>query len=113
MIPVHSLVPDLLADVLRRQPLSPAKVAFAWRTAVGPGVDRATRVSLRQNGVLEVVASDGHWKREVQRSTGLVLARLGRLLGAGVVKKIVVKVGAGGTGAEGLRGTGARGKPGV
>jgi hypothetical protein len=33
MIPVHSLAADLLADVLRRQPLSPAKVAFAWRTA--------------------------------------------------------------------------------
>jgi hypothetical protein len=91
VIPVHSLVPDLLADVLRRQPLSPAKVTFAWRTAVGPAVDRATRVSLGEHGVLEVVASDGHWKREVQRSTGLVLARLVRLLGEGVVRRIVVK----------------------
>ena len=91
MIPVHSLVPDLLADVLRRQPLSPAKVAFAWRTAVGPAVERATRASLRDDGVLEVVANDAHWKREVQRAAGLLSARLERLLGEGVVKKIVVK----------------------
>jgi predicted nucleic acid-binding Zn ribbon protein len=63
MIPVHSLMPDLLVELLRRQPLSPAKVAFAWRTAVGPALDRATHVSLRDDGVLEVVASDTHWKR--------------------------------------------------
>jgi hypothetical protein len=64
---------------------------FAWRVAVGPAVDRATRVSLRDDGVLEVVASDANWKREVQRSAALVSARLVRLLGEGVVKKIVVK----------------------
>ena len=91
MIPVHSLAADLLADVLRRQPLSPAKVGFAWRTAVGPAVDRATRASLRDDGVLEVVAVDAHWKREVRRASGLLSARLARLLGEGVVKKIVVK----------------------
>jgi len=91
VIPVHALVPDLVADLLRRQPLSPAKVAFAWRTVVGPAVDRATRASLRDDGVLEVVASDTNWKREVRRSTSLLSARLDRLLGEGVVKKIVVK----------------------
>ena len=91
MIRVHSLAADLLADVLRRQPLSPAKVGFAWRTAVGPAVDRATRASLRDDGVLEVVAVDAHWKREVRRASALLSPRLARLLGEGIVKKIVVK----------------------
>lgn len=83
-------MPDVLAEVLHRQPLSPAKVAFAWRTAVGPAVERATRVSLSGDGVLEVVAVDAHWKREVERSRRLVAARMERLLGAGLVKKVVV-----------------------
>ena len=91
MVPVSNCVPDVVAEVLHRQPLSPAKVAFAWRTAVGPAVDRATRASLRDDGVLEVVAVDAHWKREVRRASGLLSARLARLLGEGVVKKIVVK----------------------
>jgi len=85
-----------LADVLQRQPLSPAKVAFAWRTSVGPAVERATRVSLSANGILEVVAIDAHWKREVERSTRLVAARLERLLGGGLVKRVVVSLATGG-----------------
>ena len=92
MVPVRNCVPDVVAEVLHRQPLSPAKVAFAWRTAVGPAVERATRVTLSASGTLEVVAIDAHWQREVERSARLVGARLERLLGPGLVRQISVSV---------------------
>ena len=44
-------MPDALAAVLRRAPLTPEKVAFSWRTAVGPAVDKVTSVELH-DGVL-------------------------------------------------------------
>jgi hypothetical protein len=92
MIPVGDCVPAALAALLRRQPLTPAKVAFVWRAAVGPLVDRATRVTLVPGDVLRVQADDGHWQREVERSCSLIQARLDRLLGPGVVSRIVVSV---------------------
>ena len=51
-------MPGALAEVLRRAPLTPEKVAFAWRTAVGAAVDRATGVELRGSTLVVVVKSD-------------------------------------------------------
>ena len=78
--------------MLRQQPLSPAKVAFAWRAAVGSSLGRATTASLDPAGQLVVLARNAHWQREVRRSVDLIAARLDRLLGAGVVGRIVVKL---------------------
>ncbi|MBI4265370.1 MAG: DUF721 domain-containing protein [Acidobacteria bacterium] len=89
MVPVHQLMPDALAAILRRAPLTPEKMAFAWRAAVGPAVDHATRVELR-DGVLYVRAKDAAWRREVKRSTGLIRARLDALLGEGAVSALDV-----------------------
>jgi hypothetical protein len=90
MVPVQQCVPDVLAEMLRRQPTSAAKVAFAWRVAVGAALDRATTVALGHSGELRVVTSDSHWRREIERSAGLIVARLERLLGSGVVRCLVV-----------------------
>lgn len=87
--PVHRFMPDVLAAVLRRAPLTPEKVAFSWRTAVGPAVDKVTSVELR-NGVLHVRAKDVHWQREVERSATLIRSRLESLLGERVVRYIDV-----------------------
>ena len=54
--------------------------------AVGPALDRATRVRLA--GQALVVEGDARWLREVARSRDLVLSRLKRLLGPGVVVSI-------------------------
>ena len=89
MIPVHQFLPDVLATVLRRAPLTPEKVAFAWRTAVGPAVDKATTIVLRDD-VLHVSARDRAWKREVERSAAVIGARLDALLGEGVVRRVAV-----------------------
>ena len=89
MIPVHSVTPAALEAVLRRAPLTQEKVAFAWRVTVGPAVDRATTVELR-DATLYVRAKDPVWRREVERSLGLIRTRLSALLGERVVRNIKV-----------------------
>jgi hypothetical protein len=92
VIPVHRFLPDALAEILRRAPLTDDKVAFAWRASVGPALDRGTMVTLRE-GVLQVTAREAAWGREVERSKALIRARLDSLLGRGVVHAISVVVG--------------------
>lgn len=80
---------DALASVLRKAPLSDDKVAFAWRTAVGASVARATSVRL-DGYTLRVRVKDAQWQREIERSAALIRARLDALLGAGVVRGLDV-----------------------
>lgn len=87
VIPVADVIPEALAAVLRKAPLSPEKVAFAWRLTVGSAVDRATTIELR-DAVLHVRARDGAWRREVERSAGLIRRRLQTLLGADVLRTL-------------------------
>jgi hypothetical protein len=80
VIPLQQFMPGALADVMRRAPLTPEKVAFAWRSAVGPAVDKATTVELI-DGILRVRARDASWRREIERSAGLIRSRLIVVLG--------------------------------
>lgn len=82
-------MPGALTEILRRAPLTPEKVAFSWRTAVGPAVDKVTTVALH-NGVLYVRARDASWQREIERSAALIRSRLDGLLGDRVVRRIEV-----------------------
>ena len=90
MRPLNQAVPGALASLLRAAPLSPGKVTFAWRTAVGPAMDRVTSVRL-ESGVLLVDATSPQWAREVARASGIILARLQTLLGAEAVGRIEVR----------------------
>jgi len=92
VIRVHRFLPDALAEILRKAPLTDDKVAFAWRSSVGPAIDRGTTVSLRE-GVLQVTAREAAWGREVKRSEALIRARLDSLLGRDVVRAIEVSTG--------------------
>ena len=92
MIPVSRFMPDAIADILRKAPLSDEKVAFAWRSAVGPAVDKATTIELRDR-VLYVRAENAAWRREVERSAALIRSRLDALLGEGVVGYVDVTCG--------------------
>jgi hypothetical protein len=87
MIPVQRIMPAALASVLRLAPLTPEKVAFAWRTAVGAAVDRASGVELRGNTLVVVVKTDG-WRHEIARSLPLIRQRLNFVLGDNVVARI-------------------------
>ena len=87
MIPLSGVIPDAVAAMLRRAPLTPEKVAFAWRMAVGPAVDRVTSVELVDR-VLRVRTRDEAWQREIDRSRDVIRARLQTLLGRDTVRTI-------------------------
>ena len=90
MRPLNSALPGALAELLRGAPLSPGKVQFAWRAAVGPAVDRETSVRLVDK-TLVVDAASRLWAREVTRSSSIILNRLQRLLGADTVADLSVR----------------------
>jgi hypothetical protein len=88
--PISHVVPAALMELLRSMPLSSGKAAFAWKAAVGPALDRVTTVKL-ENGVLVVEAAGPQWSREIERSKGVILARLKTLLGPGSVQRLEVR----------------------
>ena len=88
VIPLQQFMPAALAEILRKAPLTPEKINFAWRSAVGPAVDAATSIELR-NGVLYVTTRDASWQRELERSAGLIRSRLTATLG-NVIRTIEV-----------------------
>src|SRR5262245_3505751 len=90
MEPIARSLPHVVAELLRAAPLSSGKVEFAWKTAVGGALERATKVKL-ENGVLLVEAASRQWAREVMRSSPLILKRLQTLLGPDVVREIVLR----------------------
>ena len=89
MIPVNVFMIDALAALLQPAPLTPEKVDFAWRHAVGPAVARATAVALNGSELIVRVES-GEWHREIKRSAALIKARLDKLLGPGTIRTLKV-----------------------
>ncbi|HQZ39487.1 MAG: DUF721 domain-containing protein [Acidobacteria bacterium] len=81
MTPAHRIVSSVLVQIIRPAPLCPEKVAFAWRVSVGPAIGRATRARIDERGALIVTADSAQWRREVERSLGLIRSRLEALLG--------------------------------
>ena len=90
MQPLAQAIPRVLTELLRHHPLSPGKVDFAWKAAVGPAVHRATAVRL-ENGTLLVDAPTPQWRREVTRSSPLILRRLQTLLGEDAIREVIVR----------------------
>jgi len=78
--PFQSFSAAVLADVIRRQPPSSARTAFAWSVAAGPAMARAASVEAR-HGVLVVSPKDARWAREIERSSATLLSRVQTLLG--------------------------------
>ena len=91
MIPVSQFSPSVVIQLVRRQPLSSAKVAFAWRTAAGPALARAATAELGEDGTILVRASSAAWAHEVERSRALLLARLREMLGPDVATRLAVR----------------------
>lgn len=90
MIPARHCVAPALEALLQNQPLSPGKAVLAWSAAVGPTLDRVTSVMLASDGTLAVRAASRNWAHEIHRSGSLIMSRMNRLLGAGVVTRIEV-----------------------
>ena len=67
--------------------MTPGKLQFAWRAAVGPALARASSVELRGARVV-VHMSSPEWAREIERSRPITLQRLRPLLGRDVITRI-------------------------
>ena len=46
MVPLQNFATGVLAEVIRRQPPSPARTTFAWTIAVGPALARSATATL-------------------------------------------------------------------
>jgi hypothetical protein len=91
VVPVRNCVPTVVAEAVRRQPLTQAKLTFCWTLSVGPAIDRATRATLTASGTIVVEVHDAHWKREVERALPIVSNRLRYLLGEDAVAGMTVR----------------------
>ncbi len=91
MVPLQSYLLEAMGTLLERQPLCPAKVAFAWRLAVGPAVARVMSVERREDGVLEVRTGDPRWAAELERASALIRRRLTLVLGEGTIKALDIR----------------------
>ena len=87
MIPIQHVATGVLAEIVRHQPASKERTAFAWQLAVGPALARATTVEL-DRGVLTVRAIDRRWIAEIRRASDTILTRMQNLLGADAVTRI-------------------------
>ncbi len=88
VIRANKFMPAALAEIIRKAPLCDDKVAFAWRLAVGPAVDKSTRVRLADDGTLYVRGESQAWLDSVRDSVGLIRSRLAHYLGENAVKRI-------------------------
>lgn len=86
--PVRDALSEGLAQLIGDQPMSQAKLDFAWRTAVGAALARVTRVELAPDRTLKVGVAGPLWRIELQRAVPEVLPRLTTLLGNGAVTRI-------------------------
>lgn len=84
---IQTLAGGVLAEVVRRQPPSPARTTFAWQLAVGPGLARVTSVEM-DGTTLRVRAADPRWLKEIQRARDVILSKLQQLLGNDAVTTI-------------------------
>ena len=89
MVPLQNFATTVLGEVIRRQPESAARTAFAWQLSVGPALARSTTIELRA-GVLAVRARDPRWTREIERASATILARMQHLLGRSAIVRLEI-----------------------
>jgi Dna[CI] antecedent, DciA len=89
VLPVQSFAAGVIAEIIRRQPASKEKTAFAWSVAVGPALARVSKVEL-EGTTMKVRVADERWSREIERARPTILPRLRTLLGPDAITSIVV-----------------------
>lgn len=70
--------------------MTPGKLQFAWRAAVGPALARAATLDW-QDGRVIVHMSSAEWTREIRRSKAMIIERLRILLGKEAVKRLEIR----------------------
>jgi predicted nucleic acid-binding Zn ribbon protein len=91
MEPLSTTARFSLRHILDGQPVTAAKVSFAWTIAAGPALARATEHEWRPDGVFVVRARTDAWVKELRRARPLLTERLTDLLGPGTVKQFVIE----------------------
>ena len=91
MVPLQRFANGVLADVIRRQPSSPERTAFAWQMAVGTALARSTTIS-QHDDVLVVRPRDDRWTPELERSANVIVQRLQHLLGRSAIRRLDIRV---------------------
>ena len=86
---IQTISGSVLAQVIRRQPPSPARTTFAWQLAVGPTLARVTSVEMEGTTLL-VRSADERWLEEIDRARQVILPKLRQLLGEDTVARIRV-----------------------
>jgi hypothetical protein len=84
---IQTFAGNVLAEIVRRQPPSPARTSFAWQLAVGPALARVTSVQLDATTLL-VRSPDPRWLGEIDRARGAILPTIQALLGREAVTTI-------------------------
>ncbi len=87
---INNAAASTLKSILAGQPLSEAKVAFAWRMAAGPTLAAATSIAWTDDGRLRVRTRSDEWRRELIRARPLVLHRMRELIGPGSIKSLII-----------------------
>lgn len=88
---LQMVLPRALVELFRQGPLSQGKLEVAWRVAVGDALSRVSTVRLLADASVEVRATDQRWRRELKRSSGMILTRLISLLGPETITTLHVK----------------------
>ncbi|HSL21603.1 MAG TPA: hypothetical protein VK886_08705 [Vicinamibacterales bacterium] len=70
----------VLADIIRRQPLSPGKVSLAWQIAAGPQLARMAEADFQAPATVRLRPKDARWAAAIERSRAVIAERLGGLL---------------------------------
>jgi hypothetical protein len=86
-----TLTDSVLPALLARAPLTPEKIDFSWRIAVGAPVHRACTITLA-SGTLIVNTPDHAWAHEIERSADVILVRMQRMLGRDAVRRIECRI---------------------
>ena len=76
-------------ELIGPQPVTDAKIAFAWALAAGPALARASKITWR-DGELRVEANAETWRKEILRAKPMLEARIDEILGPGVVRRISI-----------------------
>lgn len=87
---LNTAAAQVLRAILDQQPLTEAKIRFAWRLSAGPTLSAATSIAWSEDGRLRVTVKSEQWRRELVRARPLILERLRELVGKGAVKTMHV-----------------------
>lgn len=91
--PMKGFIQESLRNLGLAERLRDAEIWRVWSDAVGPAVAARARPLRIINGTLTVAVSSAPWMQELRFMTGIMKEKLNGILGAEVVREIILKAG--------------------